>query len=230
LSPLGMPPAGWPHAGGSLFALYFSKDPTNLSRCAPFKPHLTLTVTFYCLHVFTLVYCCGHVGYMTIMGPSPMATGSGVHPIRIGCSPDPVGHKKTGWGKADCSTPGDPRRQPHSPPGASPPDPHSGMERAFGPLLSVWGCRHPQACFRGSAPSRLGEKLRPGQLSPRLCAIVSLAKHSLRSVTPCQYWHALGANIGTRPFPACQYWHLGHHASERYAPAPPCRTPDLRQE
>jgi hypothetical protein len=131
-----------------------------------------------------------------------LATGSGFHPIRIGCSPDPVGHRmKTGWGKADCSTPGDPRRQPHSPPGASPPDPHSGMERAFGPLLSVWGCRHPQACFRGSAPSRLGEKLRPGQLSPRLCAIVSLAKHSLRSVTPCQYWHALGANIGTRPFP-----------------------------
>jgi hypothetical protein len=160
-----------------------------------------------------------------------LATGSGFHPIRIGCSPDPVGHRmKTGWGKADCSTPGDPRRQPHSPPGASPPDPHSGMERAFGPLLSVWGCRHPQACFRGSAPSRLGEKLRPGQLSPRLCAIVSLAKHSLRSVTPCQYWHALGANIGTRPFPACQYWHLGRHGLRTLRARPPCRTPDLRQE
>jgi hypothetical protein len=191
LSPLGMPPAGWPHAGGSLFALYFSKDPTNLSRCAPFKPHLTLTVTFYCLHVFTLVYCCGHVGYMTIMGPSPMATGSGFHPIRIRWPPDPVGHRmKTGWGKADDSADGAPPVNPTAPRGLRPRTPTAVCKRPSAVCFLCGVDGHPIRALMEAPPAVGRKNFRPSPLSPRLCAIVSFAKRSPLRTSPL-------ANIGT---------------------------------
>jgi hypothetical protein len=184
-----------------------------------------LTVTFYCLHVFTLVYCCRHVGYMTMMGPSSMATGSGGHPIRIRRTPDPVGHRmKTGWGKADDSADGAPPVNPTAPRGAiRPPEPPTAVWS--GPSARSFRCGvdgHPIRALM-EAPPAVGRKnfrplplFRPGYAQSLALLTFAPERHPLPILAPAPSpglpilarlgRHGL-ANIGT-PLPPAR---LGCH-------------------
>jgi hypothetical protein len=130
-----------------------------------------------------------------------LATGSGFHPIRIRRTPDPVGHKKTGWGKADDSADGAPPVNPTAPRGLRPRTPTAVCKRPSAVCFLCGVDGHPIRALMEAPPAVGRKNFRPSPLF-RPGYAQSLALLSIRrSGAPL-------ANIGTlrAPWP-CQYWH-----------------------